>query len=67
MRSQPYLRGSAADITSSSPLHFDHPDHGYRYVEASQEQHHRHNHNMMPGMPGEYYKVRAVHVLTNIA
>lgn len=47
-----YHRASAPDITSSSPLRFDHPDYGYRYMSTSQEHHHRQDHNLIPGMPG---------------
>jgi hypothetical protein len=42
---------SSPDISPSSALHFDHPDY-YRYFDAPQDQH-RHNNNVMPGMPGK--------------
>jgi len=52
IRPQAYHRSSAPETTSSSPLHFDHPDYGYRYVNTPHEQHHRRDHNTIPGMPG---------------
>ncbi|GLB40340.1 putative fungal specific transcription factor [Lyophyllum shimeji] len=52
IRPHPYHRASAPDITSASPLHFDHPDYGYRYVNTPQEQHTRPDQTLIPGMPG---------------
>ncbi|KAF8071856.1 fungal-specific transcription factor domain-containing protein [Lyophyllum atratum] len=52
IRPQAYPRASAPDSSSSSPLHFDHLDYGYRYVSTPQEQHHRQDHHLIPGMPG---------------
>ncbi|KAG5646966.1 hypothetical protein DXG03_001689 [Asterophora parasitica] len=54
IRPQPYHRVSAPDITSSSPLHFDHPEYGYRYMSTPQEQHCHLpvDHSLMPGVPG---------------
>ncbi|KAF5382023.1 hypothetical protein D9615_004431 [Tricholomella constricta] len=51
MRPRPYHRASAPNIASSSPLPFDH-EYGYRYVSTPQEQHHRQDHSLIPGMPG---------------
>ncbi|RDB26190.1 ustiloxin B cluster transcription factor ustR [Hypsizygus marmoreus] len=51
IRPQPYHRSSAPEIISSSPLHFDHPDYGYRYMATPQEQHLRQD-QLIPGMPG---------------
>jgi hypothetical protein len=48
---QTYHQPSPSDISSSSAIRFDPPDY-YRYFDAPQE-HHRHNNNVMPGVPGK--------------
>ncbi|KAG6910838.1 hypothetical protein DXG01_007153 [Tephrocybe rancida] len=54
IRPHPYHRSSAPEISTSSSVHFDHPDYGYRYVNTPREQHShpRPEHNHVPGMPG---------------
>jgi hypothetical protein len=52
MSPQTYRQPSPPDISSSSTLLFEQSDY-LRYYDAAQEQHHRHNHNVIPGMPGK--------------
>ncbi|KAG6909150.1 hypothetical protein DXG01_001902 [Tephrocybe rancida] len=65
IRSHPYHRSSAPEISTSSSLHFDHPDYGYRYVNTPHEQysHRRSEHKHVPNMSGPLYTDSSMNTL----